>query len=235
MDKMNTKVLLMDMDGVLIRHPMYAKSIQTRVHGFVKKKLDKYMPDKKVEQINKVLYREFGHTVIGMQKIYDNNISLKEFSDYVYHKEFLNNLPIVNEDEVAIKNILKIARENNTDVYIFSNAPDAWCNKVLESMNITDIPIIGCDHFIYQHSDSSNLCLKPNFITYLKVMQYINLKNTKSENTFIMVDDQIQNVLPMIDHPNWKGVWLNHDKTDYQIYTPKLYTINELDQLISFI
>ena len=232
---MHTKVLLMDMDGVVIKHPMYAKSIQNRVHSFVKKKLDKFMPDKKVEQINKVLYKEFGHTVIGMQKLYDSNITLKEFSDYVYHKDFLNTLHVINEDEVAIKRLLKAAQEKNTDVYIFSNAPDAWCNKILESMNITDMPIIGCDHFIYQNSESASLCLKPNFITYLKVMQYINLKNTKTKNTFIMVDDQIQNVLPMIDNPNWKGVWLNHDKTDYQIYTPKLYTINDIEQLHSFI
>ena len=78
------------MDGVIFRHSGVSLQLNSKVNLFVKKSVNKYMDDGKAFKINTQMYKEFGHTLIGLQKIYDKNLEIKDYNNFVYDIEFIN-------------------------------------------------------------------------------------------------------------------------------------------------
>jgi FMN phosphatase YigB (HAD superfamily) len=225
---MSSKVLLLDMDGVVTKNKVLSKAIKNRVTGYVKKTINKHMTNKKADEINKVLYTEFGHTLLGLQQVYNSNITLEHFTNYVYDDAFVKHIKFKCDEEIALKKLLETCKEVNIPVYIFSNAPERWCKTILESMNINNMNIIGSDHYIFKYNTYPFPCLKPNYITYIKVMQFVNQYKNRE---LLFVDDSIKNLMPVLNHPNWKTIWMTEDSN---IYSKYLYSINDIEQLYAF-
>lgn len=226
------KVMLLDMDGVLCKHPIRAKYIQTKIEHYVRHKIDKHMPLKKAEKINTMLYKNFGHTLIGLQKLYDSNITLTDFCNYVYDDATIrDNLPL-SENTQIYHTLIQHCQQNNIPIYIFSNAPENWCRMVLQHPYVQTI---GCDHSIYTFYPTADICLKPNYITYVRLAQYINHQDTRKKNKFLYVDDTFQNLTPMLHDKAWQLIWMNNDpSTKQSIYTPQLTTIHDLEELFAY-
>ena len=242
-NSVRSKVFMMDMDGVVLRHPTVFKILGSRVQSFVRKNVNPYMSDKEVEKMNQVLYKDFGHTVLGLQRLYDSNISINNFCEYVYDKPLMNYVEILNRDDIFNENALEFRRfletckDKDIPVFIFSNANQLWCRSILDTMEITSLPnshIIGCDSQAYQ--TTKEVCLKPNKVTYSKAVQYVyKTLAGPLEREFVYVDDQVQNLMPVLNNQYWKKVWFNTDKEKTEIYTPSMCTVRSIPQLYNLL
>lgn len=246
MNATRPKVLLLDMDGVVLRHPTVTRILSNRVQSFVKRKINPYMTDEKAERINQVLYKEFGHTVLGLQKVYDSNIGLDEFCKDVYGKAFMDYLAIMDKDEAFMNNanevrrVIQYFKEQEIPIYIFSNANFEWCRVILDKMGLADAVmnkrIIGCDHYIYTTA-KNEVCLKPNYATYTKAVQHIyHTEGKGEEKRIIYVDDQLKNLIPVMHNKLWKPVWFNSKPDNREsLYTENITTVHKLPELFNFI
>jgi beta-phosphoglucomutase-like phosphatase (HAD superfamily) len=215
------KVLLLDMDGVITKSPRLSYPIRDRVCSFVSKKLK--VSNTKAQGINEHLYKQFGHTLIGLQKIYDPSITLQDFCSYVYDPALLKSVTPDQNEINYYNDFVEKARSKEVPIFIFTNAPAAWCKHLLQS---DQHQIIGCDHHIYAHNMFPEVCLKPCYATYFKVMQHLRA------DQYIFVDDSIQNLLPMMHNKYWKVVWMNNDPmVKENMNSHVFHTINNLEQL----
>lgn len=234
MIQFRTKSIIADMDGVLLRHPKLLKMVSDRATGFVKKCINPYMSDKKAKKINEVLYKNFGHTVIGLNTIYKTDVSVKQFCDYVYDNDFIQNMPHVDRDncfyegQYEVNNLIQKLNQKGISFYVFSNAPVKWCETALNMMNIEldTEKIIGCDSNIY----GDQMLLKPEKEAYIKIADHIyDIGGFPYKTQLIFMDDQMINLIPVIDHPHWKAIWYRPNED--HIYTDRIYGIEELDQI----
>lgn len=234
MIQFRAKSIVADMDGVLLRHPKLFKMVSDRASGFVKKCINPYMSDHKAKKINEVLYKNFGHTVIGLNTIYKTDITTKDFCEYVYDKDFLHSMPQIDRDpcfyeaQYEVKNLVQKLQQKGISFYVFSNAPVKWCMTAMNMMNIDmDIQkIIGCDSYIY----GEQMLLKPQKEAYIKIADHIyETDGFPYKTQLIYMDDQMINLMPVVDHPHWKAIWYHPNKD--HIYTERIYGIEELDQL----
>ena len=234
MIQFRAKSIVADMDGVLLRHPKLFKMVSERATGFVKKCINPYMSDQKAKKINEVLYKNFGHTVIGLNTVYKSDITTKDFCEYVYDKDFLQNMPQIERDncfyeaQYEVKNLVQKLQQKGISFYVFSNAPVKWCITAMNMMNI-DIDlqkVIGCDSYIY----GDQMVLKPQKEAYIKIADHIyETDGFPYKTQLIYMDDQMINLMPVVDHPHWKAIWYHPNKD--HIYTERIYGIEELDQL----
>jgi len=201
-----------------------------------------YMELEQAEKINQVLYKDFGHTVIGLQKVYDTNISIQDFCDSVYDKPFLSYLELLNkevsfnENAHEFRRFLSSCEDRGVPVFVFSNANENWCRTVLNTMKVENFSskhIIGCDSDAY--ASSKELGLKPHKAAYTKAVQYIYKQlQDKDEKEFVYVDDQLQNLLPVLHNNYWKPVWFNTDLEKPTLCTPSIYTVRDISGLYSY-
>jgi len=229
--------LVADMDGVILQHPRLTAMVGDRAIEFVKKTINPYMPSAKAAKINETLYKNFGHTVLGLQAIYNPATTIKHFCDYVYDEEFIAGMdlvekePIFYEHSIEVKEICDSYIKNNKPFYIFSNAPVQWCQNALEMMGIqiAQENIIGCDSEIY----GGDMVLKPMKESYHKISHYIEHREGHPYKTqFIFVDDQICNLIPIVENPYWKPVWYNPLQT---VYSDKIVTVTDIQQVRFFL
>ena len=192
------------------------------------------MSTQKAKKINEVLYKNFGHTVLGLKEIYQPTVTAKEFCEYVYNKDFINSMPQIEKDDsfheakIEVKKIIDKLNQKGIPFYVFSNASVEWCNVALNMMDIElELQnIIGCDSYIY----GDQMLLKPEKEAYIKIADHVyDMDGHPYKTQLIYIDDQMVNLKPIIDHPHWKAIWF-HPTKDH-IYTDKIYGIKELDQL----
>jgi len=183
--------------------------------------------------------------VINIQKIYDKNLEIKDYNNFVYDIEFINYIKRsckedgVQEDGKTFKELLKACNNKNIPVYIFSNANKEWCNTVLDKMNVLELinknNIITSDNEIYDNSSitsTKQIFLKPYTHTYLKVMDYIFKNEDYDDLQLIYVDDQLKNLIPIMNNSIWKPILMREKEGYYEkICTDNLYTIDDLSEL----
>lgn len=230
-----SKAIIADMDGVVFKHPKLLKMVSERAVGFVKKRINPYMKDRKAKQINEVLYKNFGHTVLGLREIYDSTVTIKDFCDYVYDRDFIASMSSIKKDDqyyehqIEVKNMINRIKAQHQEFYIFSNATVEWCQGALDMM---DIPleknyIIGCNTEIH----GKNMCLKPEKHSYTKMMECVHENTGYDYKTqLVFIDDQFANLTPVMSNPYWKTIWYTPDK-EQPFYTDKIYSIKDLNQL----
>jgi FMN phosphatase YigB (HAD superfamily) len=151
--------------------------------------------------INKSLYQSAGHTLLGLQKL-GYETSLDDFNKYVYggldYSILRDDLSDLHKHDVEVMKTMKsMCADNGVDVYIFSNAPDVWCDTVSEALFSFTFPTT---------SSFTNGLFKPNPFTYTKVDQHLN------SDRYFFVDDKIINFVNMPKTGKWKGCWLNNEE-----------------------
>ena len=222
MTRIVPRTLLLDMDGVVFRQPNVYKFVKTRVVSFVQKKLKPILKDinyHHADHINTMLYSSYGHTVIGLNNIFNTNINIAEFNRAIYDDITLNYMryfkynPIVIEYSNEIRQTINHCHQKNIPVYIFSNAPICWSDAVLNTTNlvIEKNNILGPEHPLF---DEGSL-LKPIPSLYKGVERLVCHRHGENSE-IIFIDDSICNLRPCINMKKWKPVLLKEDM-------PKLY------------
>jgi FMN phosphatase YigB (HAD superfamily) len=231
----STKAIIADMDGVLFKHTALSKQVASRAISFVKKRINPYMSDRKARQINEVLYKNYGHTLIGLKELYDPTATIKDYCDYVYDNDFINQMNTIPKDDIFYENAIEVKRFINRirmqhiHFYIFSNASVEWCMTCMKMMDIDvdTFQVIGCNSEVH----GKGMSLKPYKESYVNLFNHVHdISGFEYKTQMIYIDDQMINLQPIINNPYWKTVW--YDSKKEKVYSDRLYCIQELSQLL---
>lgn len=211
-NKMITKTVVLDVDGVIFRHPPTLQKVYKRIQAYVSKTSGS--PIEHSERVNEIMYSHFGHTFIGLQKFYNKKLDFQSFNDYVYTEDIVNTVmhSIYNVDAlhhlIDLQQFLKTCSMQNIPVYMFSNAPHRWCQQVQKSSNLSlwipDDHIISCDHDVFQSSKQQSL--KPQPAVYKTLQDYLSHRHNSNDVEIVFVDDSLTNLIPVLDAPRWRPV-----------------------------
>lgn len=173
------RITLLDFDGVLYKHPKAMWYVSKRSSEFVHHKMK--LPGKHAspisEEVNRNLYRTFGHTVLGLQRM-GYEATIEEYNEFVYDQ--MPYAAIKPDDPIP---------QFAEDTYVFSNAPAIYCDRIAGR----PLPHISD---LFDHS----LPLKPN----KKVYDDINHKFP--EHQIFFFDDCMLNFAYTMHMPNWVNV-----------------------------
>lgn len=237
---MQRKVVLLDVDGVVYRHPRVLYHVGHKCVNYVSKKLQIDLPS--AQNVNKTLYQRFGHTLLGLQRVYDMNIDeiMDEFNADVYDAKTMKYLRDSTKDEIVhslrkeIKLFLDHCTSKQVPVYLFSNAPYNWCRDIVHMLGMeSSVPsynIIHCGH------EAIGYYLKPEPTVYKQVethMRYLYQPEIDEDSLkLLFVDDSLTNLVPVMDRKNWVAVYLNKE---IQMENANLWTASSLHDVIPFI
>lgn len=187
--------LLLDFDGVIIR--------SHRIHRMIGKKCQAFTMKHTRRDVNKELYDSTGHTLLGLQKIVQPNISLKEFNRVIYHDidyvAYLDNIQQEQKDHIhTVRELLKHTKDNKIPTYLFSNAPDYYCDAVSKQMKVPFIPYIPQHH------------LKPEPQAYKTIEIAL-----QEADKFVFVDDKLINLVNTPQNDKWIRVWYSPETTQH--------------------
>ncbi len=224
------KVVLLDVDGVILRHPPTLNKIGKRIDSLVAKTVG--VSEEHGAKINQRLYKTFGHTYIGLRKMYPRIMSLDDFNQSIYTEDALMSIQRctynvdVLESIIVMQRFLQTCNNAGVPVYMFSNAPRVWCEEIYNSFHIHRwIPsdhILSCDHEIFQGH------LKPQPIVYDTLQQYLRFQYKNDHLRMIFVDDTFANLVPIMDKPYWKPVLFD---TNVPMVSPKIYHATSFEHL----
>ena len=214
----SSKALLLDVDGVMMRHPRVLHRVAHQVTRYIQTKTPKVHNTLEATELNKMLYSTFGHTHIGLRELYGTRApSRNDFNKFVYDKDVLNYLAIhdnteqIKESADQVRMLLDYAISSNIPCYVFSNAPDAWCNIVLEMLLVsTMIPKSNrftCDHDVFE-----DRLFKPDTKLYKNVATFVQQTHHDRDMQMVFVDDSLSNLIPVLNSPVWKPVYLNESE-----------------------
>lgn len=217
---MNTnKALLLDFDGVLFRHKSAVSLVSNKAARFVK--INMKISNKDSHIINDYLYKSFGHTSIGLNKI-GYNVNIDDFNHFIYNDiDYKNVFKFINSKDIAdINNITKTCFFNNIKIYIFSNSPIVWCKNIIQCMNL--------DFNNFNYINNMNL-LKPQ-------KKLFNLIENELHdcNHIYFIDDTFINFTHTLNNPKWTNIMF--DKKNIIINSNiNLKIINDLNDIFTII
>jgi FMN phosphatase YigB (HAD superfamily) len=214
------KTILLDFDGVVFKnhhlHTVVGRKCEQFVNRYVRVK-----DQKTLKLVNKSLYETTGHTLLGLQKLgYD--ICFEEFNDFVYKGiDYTSVKARVSEEQETelsyVKKIKSYCDQNpNTDVRIFSNAPDIWCNTISEELLSFTLPTTY---------DQTKNILKPDAESYIAIEAQL------PSQKYVFVDDKLCNLLNVPKNGKWTSVWMNADES-LRVKDDLLF-VRSLDELFS--
>jgi FMN phosphatase YigB (HAD superfamily) len=242
MTSANHRAFLFDLDGVVLNQPKLMQHISDRVGKYVSKRLN--VSREEGDRINRVLYKEYGHTHVGMRRVYDIRDTALQFSSYIYDKDTMSYMESFKDDQILqergrdTRSILKRMKEDGSPALIFSNAPMIWCLTALNMMGIIDeyileYDVIASDHPLMLMNGGPD-CLKPVPAAYKIISDYVNKCNAFKGNNhdFVMIDDSFRNLVPIIGRANWHGVHFKNRDVDWPlIRNERLTTIEEMTDM----
>ncbi len=202
------------MDGVVLHQPNIHRFVATRINCFVRKQLEPIIEGISyydAERINHMLYTTYGHTLLGLNSMFNLKISVNEFNTSVYDSTTTNYITNFQHDEEMntrtkeIRQLLDICHVSKIPVYIFSNAPMCWSNTVIDTMGLTieKENVLGSDHPLFD----VNRQLKPVLGLYSDVTKLISYRHG-NDPSILFVDDSIANIRPCMNMKGWKPILL---------------------------
>ena len=225
------KALLLDVDGVVFNHKGLSRKVSSNVVNYVAKKLN--VEQYEAAGINSLLYSQFGHTHIGMKRVYNIDHTIHDFSAQVYDDEMLDKLSSTVLDGELMKNstdVRLIANKcmmHDIDMYLFSNAPYVWCKNVVNLLMLQDVisndNILCSDHDVFQGS------LKPQKLVYDTIADVISHKHRDDDIQLIYVDDSFTNLVPVLGDRRWRPIYFNKD--GFGINNKTVSTIDNILQI----
>jgi len=203
-----SRVVLMDFDGVLLRHPAVLGRVQQRVVQYVQRNIHGgYLSDTEAIRVNRDLYGKYGHTHLGMKKLFMPHARLTTFNGYVYdpmflnelYKEFGKDLDVLNDIRGWESWMDEQLSEGDVDkIAIFTNSPASWPTMWLDAAGLLNRfqEIMGSDHVLFEGREDS--LLKPNKNLYMRMENYHD-----PHQMLYFVDDSPVNLEPLIQRPQW--------------------------------
>lgn len=214
--------LLLDFDGVVIKNHNAYKEVTKRCVNLVHKTIPNITKDQ-AALINKDIYENYGHTVYGLQKM-GYSITMQDFNDIIYndfdYDLWFRRLKDTNKDDVvAFEKLYDFCTGKNIPIYMFSNAPDSWCNNIMSNIDMEYTKIPSTKMF--------TSVLKPDVRSYHDIDNHIT-------DDICFVDDKYSNLYPIIDRSKWiYGLWMND--SDEKEYSEKIKKIKSLAEVPKFI
>lgn len=227
-----TRAILFDIDGVLLRNRAVSRLTEDQVTRFVQRRL-RTPTLLEAQNINRVMYTGFGHTLIGLQKVYGVRDSVHEFNLAVYTPEFFQSLSgaLVRDSETRAcirdaRTALTHCRERGLEPFVFTNAPSIWANHALRVLGICNL-INMSNQFTSDHMvlDEGQL-LKPDPRLYERVRAVLHERGFGPKLAF--VDDSLTNLKPLIGDRSWDLFWLT---ASGYVHGSNLRTIRALSEL----
>ncbi len=216
---MQRKVVLLDVDGVVYRNPRVLQHVGHKCVKYVSKKLQIDLPA--AQNINKTLYQKFGHTLLGMQRVYDMHIEdiLEEFNAYVYDRTTMKYLKESGHDESMdhlrqeMKDFVEFCNYKDVPVHLFSNAPYRWCREISHMLDIANV--VPSQNIIHSGHLEMGYYLKPERTVYKQVETYLRYMYQDEAHEdclkFVFVDDSLTNLVPVMDRKDWIPIYMNKD------------------------
>lgn len=232
-----SKVLLLDVDGVILNHPRVLEHVGRKVINLVQRTVPGNISMLDANQINRRLYSSYGHTLIGLKTIYKNvSPSINEFNTKIYDKNTINYLhSMKNDPEIIrksheVKAVIDKANKHNIPVYLFSNAPYEWCRSIVDISDLSDRfndeSILCSSHPIFQDK-----YLKPEYKLYQSVQDFLNHQYHDKDINYIFVDDSWSNIMPVIGNMQWTPIHLDNKK-EYKIHSKVIKTIHSIGEIM---
>lgn len=125
-------LLLLDVDGVVIRDKLLLEHVKYNAVQYVRAKLPEAKDPIKVNQL---LYQRYGHTARGLKSAFE--IDTSDFNEFVYDKSLLSHLGHVlmtSEFKEDAKIIRQLGKE--WDIRLFSNAPLDWTLPIADCLGV---------------------------------------------------------------------------------------------------
>ena len=202
------KTLLLDYDGVVLRNTYLSQYQLNRSAKFVQK--HSHLSYQTCKEINSKYYPKHGHTVTLINKMFNKNVTLEEYNDYVFslrHLKKLNHLVDAQtyEHGNAFNKLFEFCQANNMQWHTYTNAHINW---VLNFSNLLDLPMISAKNIIWPLDIS---LLKPNKVSY----DIIEKELCDYGSSFTMVDDSLLNLTIPRERPNkWMPI---HFKENHKV------------------
>ena len=163
------RVLLLDLDEVVFRHPAAHAVVARRVVGLLADRLRLSHGD--ADTLNRRLYGGHGHTLIGLQNELDVTVSVDDFNAAVYARETLAEVarlphhPHTRQRASEAARLLIAMRRREVQCYVFSNAPRIWCEFALGMVGLGGV--FPPDRLLTSDGhDPLDLVLKPSTLSY---------------------------------------------------------------------
>jgi FMN phosphatase YigB (HAD superfamily) len=216
---MVSRVVLMDFDGVLLRHPKVLRRVQDRVVEYVRRNVKHTtLTTADARRLNRDLYGRYGHTHTGMRKLFMPHARLGTFNEFVYDKTYIQELL---HDYGKDPEVLSGMTEWNTwldaqwaegDVSamkVFTNAPRIWPQVWLEASGMQDRfqEILGSDHILFEGREDS--LLKPDKRLYERMEHYHG-----GDQLLYFVEDSPVNLEPLMHRPQWVPVLFDGEECE---------------------
>lgn len=201
-------LILLDIDGVIIRDDVLLDHVKHNIVKYVNKKLP-MVKNPHPSKLNSLLYRAYGHTGHGLKKEF--GIDTKDFNEYVYTPHVINHLcDFLKSDEFNrdAKYIREI-RKKGWDISLFSNSPLEWSEPVREALNVQGI--------------TNDVYYKPELESYLRF--------SSEADRVIVVDDKMCNLMPVLFFPHWTPIHFSSVRETHFIKT--VGTMKELVDVVS--
>lgn len=212
---MVSRVILMDFDGVLMRHSGVLRSVQNRVVEYVRRNVGGggggggggNMTTEDARRLNRDLYGRYGHTHVGMKKLFVPHTRLNTFNDFVYDPGYLKE---ILEEYRGDAEVFAGMTQWNTwldeqllegdvdKIAILTNSPGTWPKMWLEAAGMTERfqEILGSDHVLFEGREDS--LLKPNLRLYERIEHYHG-----PTQMLYFVEDSPGNLEPLLHRPQW--------------------------------
>jgi hypothetical protein len=223
--------MLVDFDGVICKNRVASNRIiqKASLYTWMKMNTDKTPPIlmREAEDICGNLYKGFGHTVLGLKAIGINDVSLKEYNDYVYNNINYGELRTDLMDFSEIKSLSLFCVNNDIPIFLFTNAPKTWyCNILREHEdileNMTDIrDVIGV-------SDDDENHLKPYSVIYNAI------ENKFPTHKILFVDDSAMNFKSTLGSNNWTNIYYSPCNRKINNNTYMVDHLNVIQNIINY-
>jgi FMN phosphatase YigB (HAD superfamily) len=216
--------VLLDFDGVVLRSHPASSHISARCTHYAKQFIKVRNPIKAAE-INRHLYTNYGHTVLGLQKLGFQDANLFDFNRYVYDSfDYSGNFKSIREthktDSDSMFRFFDAMESKGIGIKIFSNAPPAWCSTILGRM-CPGIEAIEC-------IPSTSRYLKPQLQCYAEAERFVS---DKGYDHCIFIDDSMLNLGQVVGDPKWTNILFSREMQDSPIILKnRLFVVSNLKQ-----
>lgn len=179
---------LLDFDGVVLRNSRVSTHVFHSCVRFMAKKAS--ISIDQARHLNRVWYPKLGHSSRVLQERLGVPCTIEEFNEAVY-TTFVDydhvRRVIVPEDFKHARALLETG-----DCAIFSNAPEIWCRRVSDILELKPKCIVG--------SDTIGYVLKPHPLAYERAERLIGCKPS------LFIDDDPKNVSAAKYNAGWRAI-----------------------------
>ena len=233
-----TAALLLDVDGVILHAPRALGRVAQRARDYVQRELG-LTDHRYATRVNKLLYSQHGHTLLGLRKVFGVPLSTRHFADAVYDAETLallraeeNRMDFQWRAQEA-RGVLLRAAELGAPVFLFTNAPKSWAKIVYDAAKLSQyLPeshILASDHPLFANSLKPDPAVYENLADHLRDQGVVPPVPEATRGRLVFVDDSYANLAPVLSDPNWRSV--HYSANGPTIQTQRLTTVKRLSEV----